>query len=166
MNHTLCTNCGRNPAKEYVRKSEGKELKLFLCPSCYEALYPDAGEDDFFTSFLGNVGAKKSCPACGTTLDEFRSSGLLGCAYCYTAFREELTPTVKYIHGNIQHLGKFPDTDAEETYDAVRALVREQEEAKEKLERALAEEDYAAADRYRLELKEISRKLYGGEVPR
>ncbi|MDE6677286.1 MAG: hypothetical protein K2K12_06225, partial [Clostridia bacterium] len=66
MNHTLCTNCGRNPAKEYVRKSEGKELKLFLCPSCYEALYPDAGEDDFFTSFLGNVGAKKSCPACGT----------------------------------------------------------------------------------------------------
>lgn len=160
MNQRLCTNCGKNPAGEYVKKSEGREYKLFLCSSCYASLYPDTGEDDFFTSFLGNVGAKKSCPACGTTLDDFRGTGLLGCAYCYTAFREELTPTVKYIHGSIRHEGKCPDTGAAEKYE----LVREQEDAKKNLERALAEENYAAADRYRNELREINRKLNGGDL--
>ncbi len=166
MNTKICSNCGKNAAKEYVKKTDGKELKLYLCPSCYEALYPDAGEDDFFTSFLGNVGAKRSCPACGTTLDGFRSTGLLGCAYCYTAFREELMPTVKYIQGKLHHEGKAPDTGAEERYDTVRALVREQEETKKNLERAMQEHDYASADRYRELLKEVNRKLYGGEGKR
>ena len=161
----LCVNCGKNPAKEYTRKSGGKELKLMLCPSCFASLYP-AADDDFFTSFLGNTGAQKSCPACGATLDSFRAAGILGCSYCYTAFREELTPTIKYIQGKIQHEGKRPDSsaDAEEKYDMVRALVREQEEAKSNLERALQEQDYAAADRFKVRLKEINHKLYGGET--
>lgn len=159
----LCTNCGKNPAREYARKAGGKELKLLLCPACYESLYPASGEDDFFTSFLGNTGAKKSCPACGTTLDSFRATGLLGCAYCYTAFREELTPTVKYIQGKIRHEGKAPDADAEEKYDLVRELVREQEEVKSNLERALQEQDYGTAELYKVRLKEINHKLYGGE---
>lgn len=166
MNPKLCTNCGKHAAKEYVRKTEGKEKKLFLCSACYEALYADSGEDDFFTSFLGNTGAKKSCSACGTTLDGFRSAGLLGCAYCYTAFREELKPTVKYIQGKLCHEGKTPDWGAEERYDTVRALVREQEETKENLERAMQERDYNSAARYREQLIEINRKLYGGEVTR
>lgn len=158
----LCSNCGRNSAKEYVRKADGRDLRLTLCPSCYDALYP-SGEDDFFTSFLGNTGAKKSCSACGTTLDNFRATGLLGCAYCYTAFREELTPTVKYIQGKIRHEGKSPDSAAVEKYDMVRELVREQEEVKSNLERAIQEQDYGTAELYKVRLKEINHKLYGGE---
>lgn len=161
----FCTNCGKNIASAFVRKTGGKEVKLQLCTPCYEMLYPET-DDDFFTSFLGNVGAKKSCPACGTTLDSFRATGLLGCAYCYTAFREELTPTVKYIQGKIRHEGKAPESGAEEQYDLVRELVRQQEELKASLERALATQDYTAADAYKVRLKEINHKLYGGEVKR
>ena len=48
----------------------------------------------------------------------------------------------------------------------MRALVREQEETKENLERAMQERDYNSAARYREQLIEINRKLYGGEVTR
>ena len=158
----LCENCGKNSAKQYVRKSDGKERTLYLCPACYNALYP-AQDEDFFTSFLGNVGAKKECPACGATLDDFRATGLLGCAYCYTAFREELTPTVRYIQGRIRHEGKEPDKEAQENYDDMRNLVREREVTKAELEHALQAEDYALAEEYKLRLREINSRLYRGE---
>lgn len=159
----LCTNCGKSPAKTYIKKTEGRETKLFLCPACYAKLYTER-QDDFFTSFMGNVGREqKSCPACGTTLEDFKNTGLLGCAHCYTAFREELTPTVRYVHqGGVRHEGKSPSADAEENYDIVRELVREQEEIKEQYDLAVREQDFARAETLKARLIEINRKLHRG----
>ncbi len=159
-----CTNCGKNAAKQYVKKTDGKEKILLLCPACYESLYPAGGEDDMFTSFLGGGARKKSCPACGTTFGEFKRTGILGCASCYQAFEDELLPTIRYIQGKTQHAGKSPDAGAEEKYDRIRALVGEREEVKEMLERAMRARDFAEADRLKVLLKEINHKLYRGEV--
>ena len=40
---------------------------------------------------------EKTCPRCGMKLGEFRKTGLLGCAGCYCAFREEILPTVRRV---------------------------------------------------------------------
>ena len=140
----LCSNCGKNTAKTYIRTSEGKEVKLLLCSDCYKKLYPEE-EGDFFTQFLGNTEGKQSklCPNCGMRLADFKKTGLLGCAKCYDAFRGELISTVRFIQWEVRHDGKRPSEGAEEKYDLVRELVRERDGLNAELERANAERNFA-----------------------
>lgn len=136
-----------------------------LCAACYEKLYPEREEEgDFFASFVG--GEEKGgnrCPACGTTLEDFRHTGLLGCAYCYTAFRAELLPAVHYAQGKLQHEGKAPSGRADEQYDLIRELVHEQERLKTCIRAAEAEGDDFVVRKLKGRLAEINRRLYGGE---
>ncbi len=161
----LCKQCGKNPAQKYTIRSDGRERQVFLCPSCYQKLYGDTDEEEFFASLMGNAGgnAAAACPVCGTTLEEFRNTGLVGCAHCYTAFREDLLPTIRRMQaGNVRHEGKVPETAAGEKYELVRRLVREQDRLKGELERAMRARDFAAADKLREQLREINHKLYRG----
>ena len=155
----LCSNCGKNTAQAYFKRVEGKDVRLVLCSGCYRLLYPEGG-DAFFNSFLGGVSKKKkACPACGTTLDDFRSTGLLGCADCYKAFREELTPTVRYIHGKIRHEGKESGTATEEKYDMVRELVRVREGLRERIQLAEEAGNAPLANLLRNELNHLTRSV-------
>lgn len=159
----LCENCGKNPAQKFMRKVNGKEIAVELCPACYRTLYPEK-ENDFFPAFLGSgVQEGKSCPACGATMAEFRRTGLLGCAYCYSVFREELIETVRNIHnimqGEVRHTGKRPEESAEEKYDRARDYAARREGLIEQLERAMRAGDYAAAGQLRSELKALNAKL-------
>ena len=157
----LCSNCGKNSARNYVKLREGKKVELVLCPERYKRLYPERDEGDFFTQFLGNTGIKKSkaCPNCGTRLSDYRKTGLLGCADCYATFREELTPTVRYIQWEVRHVGKRPTSNAEEKYDFVRTLVRERDVLLAKLDEAAAEGQHALVLSIQEELDRINQKL-------
>lgn len=161
----LCACCKKNPAKSYIRKVDGKELPLNLCEECYEKLYPEREEQgDFFASFVGEKeGGEMCCPACGTTLEDFRHTGLLGCAYCYTAFRKELLPTVHLAQGKVHHEGKSPSGRADEQYDLIRELVHELDRLKQRIQAAEAEGDEFVANKLKARLTEINRRLYGGE---
>lgn len=159
----LCINCGRDCAKQFTKKIDGREVKLTLCPDCYARLYPEQDEG-FFTSFVGRTESrKKTCPVCGTALDDYRRTGLLGCAHCYAAFREELLPTIRYIQGKTSHGGKAPSGAADETYDLVRDLVREREVLKGQIDEAEKRKDESALRGLRARLAEINRKLYQRE---
>lgn len=160
----ICSNCGADTAQIHNLKCGGKETKLTLCSDCFRKLYGE-NEKDFFTSFLGNVRGKrgKACPTCGTTLDDFRRTGLMGCADCYRAFREEILPTVRFIHGKVQHEGREPSVEAGEKYAIVRDLVREQETLKAELEQAIREGNFSVAESLKERLLEINHKLYRGE---
>ena len=59
-----CTQCGR-PASKYQIAAGGKTREAVLCPACYAALTAREG---------------RRCPACGMTLEEYRRTGLVGCA--------------------------------------------------------------------------------------
>ena len=161
----LCTMCGSHFAKQYQRKAEGREITLTLCDDCYNKLYPAEEGGDFFASFVGRTsGRGKSCPVCGLTLADFRRSGLLGCADCYNAFRDELLPTIRYVQGKLQHEGKAPSAEADEKYDTVRELVRMQETLRIRIEEAEHDGDELELVHLREELARVNRKLYGGEV--
>lgn len=159
-----CACCGKNTAKLYTREADGKPVTLLLCPACYEKLYPERGEGgDFFASFVGEEEKEECCPACGTTLADFRHTGLLGCAYCYTAFRAELLPTVRYAQGKLHHEGKAPSGRADEQYDTIRELVHEQERLKTCIRAAEKEGDDFVVRKLQGKLAAINRRLYGGE---
>lgn len=160
-----CTICGSKFAKEYIRKTEGREVTLTLCEGCYAKLYSKQESEDFFAAFVGRTGGKqgKSCPVCGLTLADFRATGLLGCADCYNAFREELLPTIRYVQGKLRHEGKAPSGDADEKYDLVRDLVRSQESLRARIEEAEHDGDELELVRLKAELARVNRKLYNGE---
>ena len=163
----VCTVCGTEGAKTFFRKVNGREVTLTLCPNCYARLYPAQESEDLFTAFVGNTqrgASDKACRVCGTTLADFRRTGLLGCADCYTAFREELLPTLRFVQGRLRHEGKSPSADAEKHYDEVLDLVREQEDLKERIKEAEHVRDGAEVNRLRGLLDEVNRKLYGGEA--
>lgn len=159
-----CTVCGSDRARKFTRKAEdGKELKLVLCPDCYARLYPVEESDDFITSFVGQTRGASSmaCPECGTTLDDFRRTGLLGCAHCYTAFLEELLPTIRYLQGKSEHEGQPPAEGKD--YGEVFELVKQQEELKMRIEDAERAGDEGEARSLRAELVRVNKKLYKGE---
>lgn len=159
-----CTICGKDLAKTYIRKVDGRDVELTLCPACYERHYPKEG-GDFFASFVGHTrGRANACPSCGTTLEEFRVTGLLGCADCYAAFRDELLPTIRSVQGKTRHVGKAPSGNADEKYDLVIGLVKKQEELRSRIKEAERVSDAAEVRRLKAELEEVNRRLYGGEA--
>ncbi len=159
----LCSRCGVNPAKQYTIRTADGERTEWLCSACYQRRKKDA--HGFPTAFPGKAGGAggQSCPVCGTTLDDFRKTGLLGCAHCYAAFRKELLPSIRKLQGKLQHEGKTPDAQSEERYARKRELVDEQERLKTAFERAVREKDYSAAESIKERLFEVNHKLYRGE---
>ncbi len=157
----LCSNCGKKGAERRIVR-EGRELRLVLCDACFARLYPaqDAGPFNVFGE--GERGPR--CPACGTTYAEYRATGLLGCADCYSAFREKLMPVIRYMHGSTRHAGVAPSGAAEQNYDLIRGLVRSKDMLLKELKEAEERGDTAAAARIREQVRGIDRKLYGAEV--
>ncbi len=151
----LCENCGKRPAQKFIRKIDGRELTLELCPVCFHALYPE--KETAFASLVGAAGREdEACPVCGTTFGDYRRTGLLGCAGCYAAFREQLLSSVQGIQGKLRHTGKRPEAQTEERYDRMRAYVSRRETLRERLEEAMREHDYGAARRLQKELRELT----------
>lgn len=145
-----CKSCGKI-AKSYTLTRNGTEITVELCESCYKRLYGDDG-------FSDETPIKKECPACGTTYEEFRRSGLVGCAECYNAFRAEIIPMLGYLQRSAHHVGKVP-VEAGEAYDNLRELIVQQGMLREELEQAERNRDGVRAVQLRMRLDEIGRKL-------
>ena len=91
-----------------------------------------------------------SCPDCGIGLEEFRTSGRLGCARDYDHFRAELEPLLQRIHGADRHVGRVPDRMA------ARLAVAEQVELYQRdLAAAVEREAYEEAARLRDKIQEL-----------
>ncbi len=155
----ICSNCKKNTATHCIKRDAGD---LFLCDDCYERLGAAAEygtEPDFFVSFLGVDDTKeRRCPVCGTTLSDYSATGLVGCAHCYDAFRKELMPSIRRIHGKTVHAGKRPQGDGK-----FFELSEERTRLRGELEKALKEKRMKDAERLNRDIREISRILYRGD---
>ncbi len=134
----ICGKCGKNQAQKYIL--QGKEI--FLCAECRRK--------------------EGVCPECGTLLSEFQKTGLAGCAYCYTAFRDEVLAMLGKMQGSTRHLGKVQSERPLDRYEETRELVREHDYVKSKLERAILNGDFADADSLKAQLESLNKKLYPG----
>jgi protein arginine kinase activator len=91
-----------------------------------------------------------TCESCGTTHQDFKKGGRLGCEACYHVFRPVLEPLLDGMHAGINHLGKIPSRSVQ------KKVVEDTEEVLSKaLKKAVEEENYEKA----AELRDRLRKL-------
>ncbi len=178
----LCQNCKKNQAVfHYKSNDNGHITEKHLCSECAskEGYTADGifysndpfsmidnffydGQDSIFGGILGNMlgtspyvksNTGAVCKKCGMRYSDFSKNAKLGCPECYSTFSAFVMPTVKQIHGNTRHTGKFPF--------GVQQKVQEQNKLKDlkaKLEQAVCCEDYENAAKYRDEIRAIENK--------
>ena len=100
------------------------------------------------------AGSDLKCPACGFTQADFKKTGRLGCADCYTTFGEGLEGLLKSMHKGTKHVGKVPQP-LQQHKDYQEKLNRLQKQ----LEKAIGDEDFEQAALLRDEIKQTREKF-------
>lgn len=167
----ICEECKKNPATVHVAQMvNGQKTELHLCQECASkkgALMFDINNKfsipNLLGSFLGSsfsvAGMQQpslevnTCTNCGASFNDIRQTGRLGCPECYTAFDVELEPTLRRIHGNSRHMGKIPARGGQEVL-----YKQEIEKLKNKLQKAVIEEDYEKAAEIRDQIKQLEKQ--------
>ena len=168
-----CLRCTKQAALHITELKGGKSLSLHLCENCAQeylstvevggipgefvsppALANPGTDDDDETA---EVGAQ-ACPHCGITFKQFRSQGRLGCPRDYEVFHDELLPLLESIHGETQHVGKFPpkvSASSRRQYELLRL--------RNELKTAVDDEQYEKAAQLRDEIQSLEQELSDDE---
>lgn len=161
----LCDICKKREAVVHIASFEnGRRTDLHLCAACAKthsklALFQDLNiiNNDFFRKmaypdYTGQSEEEPRCASCGMTYGEFNRSGLFGCPDCYEAFKEELPPLLRRIHGHTKHDGKVPNrgTGVFRTMTHIKRL-------RQHLQKLVQEERYEEAAKVRDEIRALQR---------
>ncbi|MEG0269801.1 MAG: UvrB/UvrC motif-containing protein [Clostridia bacterium] len=159
----LCEECKKNQATVMITVTSGDEVTTrHLCSECMKSMELSFAQGDmqsFLSSILSLLGsaqtpqAELTCSNCGLTYSEFERTGKLGCAQCYRDFAEQLKPLLQRIHGRTQHAGRVPPTFVKE---AGLELEQQMEDLRQKMEQAVASENFEEAAKYRDELRALT----------
>ncbi|MDQ8195739.1 UvrB/UvrC motif-containing protein [Coraliomargarita sp. SDUM461004] len=152
-----CSHCS-NPATVHLTQIvNNKIIKVDLCESCAQAKGVTDPEGFSLADLLSKThltpeGGEPqiTCTACGLTTADFRRTGRLGCAACYTSFIPLVRPVLEDMHAGTVHKGKVPEVAYSRQTSA--AQLQDLEEA---LQRAISEEAYEDAAKYRDQIQAI-----------
>lgn len=175
MEPKLCQMCKKRHAVLHVAQlSNNKYISIDLCEQCaekkgmaisssvafsakqslteiFQGLLNKEEKQDASTPLSAN---KKTCPGCQRTYEDFRESGRLGCAQCYAAFSPQLAQLISKMHRSKQHRGKVPELSSER-FQTQRSLV----DFKERLRRAVGNEEFEEAARLRDHIRDLEQQL-------
>jgi protein arginine kinase activator len=160
-----CSQCGGGEGVIDLNQIEGGEVRVVhLCAKCAaeKGIQTTAAlADSPLGGLLAAIGADPSsspepvdlaesaCHRCGATLQDFRETGHLGCADCYTAFAEQLRELLRRLHGSAHHTGI--------AYSPPGSTPRPEEESadslRDQLRRAIAAEAFEQAAEIRDRLR-------------
>jgi protein arginine kinase activator len=161
----LCDICGKNPATVHLTEIVDDSMKeLHLCEECARKKSQDMEQNFGLSDLLGGMAdlskpekdkeaSLVKCSNCGLTYADFKKIGRLGCGECYNAFKKFLAPLLKRIHGSSQHVGKTPTKSAKGLKKKI-----DIQELRNKLQRAIEQEQFEEAARLRDQIKELEQK--------
>lgn len=165
----LCDACKKREAVVHIVKIEnGKRTDLHLCAACArkQTSYNNFKDlhiidNDFFRKMaypdVEEQGKEEPrCASCGLTYSEFIRDGKFGCPDCYEAFKEELPPLLRRIHGHSRHTGKVPGQGVFRTKSEVKLL-------RQRLQQLVREERYEEAAQVRDKIHALEGKAPGPE---
>lgn len=158
----LCDNCKERDAIINLTQVEhDSKVTLHLCEQCAQQKGVETGGAILKSplgNFLGAVvkggsispggalvpagGDTLRCPACGSTLRDFRDSGRLGCDQCYVSFDAHLRDLLRRLHGSSQHVGERYESPGEGGGEDPRSQLLE---LKAQLRRAVEGENFELA---------------------
>ena len=165
-----CNMCKIKDATVHLTEIiNNKVTKLHLCEGCARAKSQEMEEHFGLADLLsgladlvpmarekkkGQTEPALKCASCGFTFQHFRKMGRLGCPKCYDAFRSQLSPLLKKIHGADAHTGKMPVKT--KTVRGGKATLLS--ELKARLEKAIASEEFEEAARLRDQIRSLEKK--------
>jgi protein arginine kinase activator len=157
----LCDNCRERDAVVQLTQivPEGKTL-LNLCEKCAAEkgvqttlTMPQNPLGDFLKAVQKQLPAVPAdahrCSFCSSTLRDFRATGRLGCARCYSAFESSLRDLLRRVHGHSRHAGRRYQAPDSEALEGEGRLV----ELRERLRRAIENEQFELAAELRDRIK-------------
>lgn len=161
-----CQICKKNEATIHLTEiTDGVRTEMHLCELCAQeqdiAVKSQIPLNELLSNLLaaqpadeellGDSDKKLSCPHCGTTLEQFRREGVLGCPNDYEVFEKLLLPLIEKAHdGKTTHCGKIPSKIPTDTKKKVElATLRQQ------LEAAVQSEDYELAAKLRDKINQL-----------
>lgn len=159
----LCQNCKRNDAAVHIRRIvSGESAEIHLCTGCAVSMGLSDSAISFFHSgnTSGNISPASEakspnrhmrCEICGFSFEDIMNTGSLGCAGCYRVFSAKLRPVLNKIHGRAVHKGKIPSFANENILRGKKI-----EALKEKLNIAVAQQEFELAAVLRDEIKKLS----------
>lgn len=158
----LCCVCKQKEAKVHLTQiADEKVQKVDLCEDCAKEKGVNDPTGYSLADLLLNLGgaapgaapaseagSELCCPNCGFTQADFKKTGRLGCADCYSTFGEGLGPLLKTMHKGVRHVGKAPAAlrRTRESTDRLATLQKE-------MEKAIKEERFETAAKLRDEIK-------------
>ena len=162
----LCNICKEKEATVHLTQIAGEKVqKVDLCEECAKHkgvndptgfsladLLLGIGASQEFEQATG--GADVKCPRCGFTQADFKKSGRLGCADCYTTFAEGLEGLLKTMHKGTRHTGKAP-----QALQQSRDIAERLKTLQKKLAKAVADEDFEQAAALRDEIKQMNSRV-------
>lgn len=114
----ICENCReRDAVVNLTRVEDGVVRQRHLCERCAAeqgvettVATPKAALSDFLQAVnqqaVAAPGDQSTCHFCGATARDFRQSGRVGCARCYTAFERSLRELLRRLHTSSKHTGR------------------------------------------------------------
>ncbi|CAN5248829.1 UvrB/UvrC motif-containing protein [soil metagenome] len=114
-----CDCCDRKATVFLTQIVGDKMQKVNLCDACSKEQGVTDPTGFALADLLTGIGNEKpirrparpreaACPACGFTQTDFKKTGRLGCANCYTVFREAISSILANMHRGTHHTGKRP----------------------------------------------------------
>jgi protein arginine kinase activator len=173
-----CDICGKKKATVHLTELVDDQVtELHICEDCAREKSVQmeqqfgladllAGLSDFGKPVTEKQAPQQvlQCSDCGTTYQEFKKHGRLGCSECYKSFESQLGSLLKKIHGASNHAGKKPVTQTQDSRPSVKPvkppvlLVDDLEELKQRLQQAVLSEDYERAAELRDQIRAKEKK--------
>lgn len=173
----ICQECNQRPATlHFTNFSNGEKTEMHLCERCAQEkgdmFMMNNGPGFAINSLLAGLfkmepafqEQKKEafqtekilqCPQCSMTFPQFIKVGRFGCATCYDAFREQLTPILRRLHsGNFTHNGKIPKRVGGDIH-----LRKTIGDLKQTLKDLISQEEFEKAAETRDQIRELERQL-------
>lgn len=163
----LCQICKQREATVYFTQIvNGQKTDLFVCRQCAGTDVVKIDLNSLITGLLGlnNEDEKidqtvMKCNRCGMTVEEFNSTGRMGCSQCYEVFFEPMQSLLTRIHGNTSHRGKVPK---KLEYQQIAEVQKEQ--LKKELQECIRTEAYERAAQIRDQIRYLDSEK-GGRTP-
>ena len=157
----LCQRCKKRTETYHLTEVIKSEMhEKHLCDQCAakegEVIKAQEPLDELVKKFVlahasSQEVAQLTCPECGMTFMQFKTSGLLGCPNDYEVFKEPLLALLERAHGGrTQHVAKVPG-GKENKHKRQHEVMR----LKRELDEAVAVEDYERAASLRDEMVKL-----------
>lgn len=158
-----CDKCGNQSVYRSTLIVNGVSQTTNLCRECAikEGVFvsePSSLLEEMFSPFIGFMPFEKVediiCPVCKTTLKQFKTSGLLGCANCYDVFSKEISKVVGKIAPYKEHKQESLTVSKAKKQTKTDKIA----ELKQELAQAVKEERYEDAGKIKKQIQKLEAK--------